>query len=290
MSYLSTPDLAALPAPQVLQAIDPEEELVAIKAQLITLGHENGLDFEPILQLESEPLSMLLEAFIYSAALLRGRINDTAKSLLLAFSQGEDLDHLAAFANVTRQSEESDDALRERHLASFAAPAAGSKKSYLARALKAYPEAASIGFHKTRDNAGRTIQHIVVAAAEGQTAPYEAVSAIRSSVTAEDAGPASDIIRVHAASIMPFDLHLKISIGAGPDANLIKSAAEKAVLAFVRARYGVGQSIPANGVEGAAYVANVLRVESLTPLEDITPDNMSAAWCTNLRIDVETLS
>ena len=64
--------------------------------------------------LESDPVVKLLELYAYRESLIRARINNAAKSQLLAFATGADLDHLAAFYGVKRQDDELDKRLRMR--------------------------------------------------------------------------------------------------------------------------------------------------------------------------------
>jgi phage-related baseplate assembly protein len=114
-----TIDLGGLPAPDIIEALDYEQIVDELKQQLIS----RNADFSELLQLESEPLTIAIEAFAYRELLLRQQINEAVRSNLLAFAQGADLDQLGAFYGVIRQSSnggdegnsgESDDVLRVR--------------------------------------------------------------------------------------------------------------------------------------------------------------------------------
>lgn len=105
-----TIDLGGLPAPNIIQALDYELIVEQLKQQLIS---HNG-DYAELLALESEPLTIAIEAFAYRELLLRQQINEAVRSNLLAFAQGADLDQLGAFYGVTRQSSEIDEAMRLR--------------------------------------------------------------------------------------------------------------------------------------------------------------------------------
>lgn len=52
--------------------------------------------------LESDPVTKLLEVASYIKLGNRARVNDAAKSQLLAYAIGADLDHLAANVNLKR--------------------------------------------------------------------------------------------------------------------------------------------------------------------------------------------
>jgi len=127
-------DLSALPAPLVVEPLDFERVLADIKADLL-LRYPDAAD---VLDLESEPLCKLMEAFAYRELLYRARVNDAARAHLLAFATASDLDHLAALFGVTRQSDESDDRLRQRLQLRIAALAGqGTREHYEYHALTA---------------------------------------------------------------------------------------------------------------------------------------------------------
>ncbi|MFP3028328.1 MAG: baseplate assembly protein J, partial [Wolbachia sp.] len=63
---------------------------------------------------ESDPAIKVLEVAAWRELLLRERINEVAKSNLLKFAKGEDLDNLAEFYGVERQKEEEDERFRKR--------------------------------------------------------------------------------------------------------------------------------------------------------------------------------
>ncbi|MCX8018636.1 MAG: baseplate assembly protein, partial [Rhodocyclaceae bacterium] len=107
---MSVIDLSHLPPPAVVETLDYEAILASLKADLSARLPE----LAPVLQLESEPLVKLLQVAAWRELVLRQRINEAAKSQLLAFATGSDLDHLAAFYGVARLPQEDDEALRGR--------------------------------------------------------------------------------------------------------------------------------------------------------------------------------
>jgi phage-related baseplate assembly protein len=119
-------DLAALPAPAVVEPLDFERILADIKADLL----RRLPDLADALALESEPLVKLMEAFAYRELLYRARVNDAARAHLLAFAAGGDLDQLAALFGVVRQQDETDDRLRARLQLRIAALAGQGTREY----------------------------------------------------------------------------------------------------------------------------------------------------------------
>ncbi|MFH7191571.1 baseplate assembly protein, partial [Klebsiella pneumoniae] len=53
--------------------------------------------------LESEPVVKMLQENVYRELLLRQRINEAARAVMVAYSGGDDLDNLGANNNVQRR-------------------------------------------------------------------------------------------------------------------------------------------------------------------------------------------
>lgn len=105
-----TINLNQLPPPKVVEELS-FESLVAEHKQAL-------LDRQPsvanVINLESEPLVKQLEVFSYREMLIRQRINQAARSNLLAYAQDTDLDHKGAFYDLARLPNENDDRYRQR--------------------------------------------------------------------------------------------------------------------------------------------------------------------------------
>ena len=124
--------LGNLPAPAVVEALDYESYLASLRADLIARHPEAA----GVLALESEPLNKLLQVFAYRELLLRARVNDAARAVMLPWAVGTDLDSLAARYDLARLPGEDDERLRTRVLMGYhALSAAGSASSWRLRAL-----------------------------------------------------------------------------------------------------------------------------------------------------------
>lgn len=101
---ITTPiDLSQLPFPGVVEVIDYETLLAERKAALIALFPvEQQADIAATLELESEPMTIHLQENAYREVVLRQRINDAARALMLAYAKGGDLDQLVAWFGVQR--------------------------------------------------------------------------------------------------------------------------------------------------------------------------------------------
>ncbi len=116
---------ANLPEPDVLKMPTYEQVL----AENVTLFTSLVPDYEP---LDSDPYQLMLQAFAYRELHLRQAFNNKFKSQLLLYSEGSDLDLLAADEyQLARLDGEEDDAFRERILRSLDGySTAGSIESY----------------------------------------------------------------------------------------------------------------------------------------------------------------
>lgn len=100
---MATIDLSQLPAPDVVESLDYETLLAERKATLISLYPADQQDaVARTLTLESEPIVKLLQENAYRELILRQRINEAAKAVMVAYSMDGDLDQLGANNGVPR--------------------------------------------------------------------------------------------------------------------------------------------------------------------------------------------
>ena len=100
---MATIDLSQLPAPNVVEPLDYETLLAERKATLISLYPADQQDaVARTLTLESEPIVKLLQENAYRELILRQRINEAAKAVMVAYALDADLDQLGVNNGVTR--------------------------------------------------------------------------------------------------------------------------------------------------------------------------------------------
>jgi phage-related baseplate assembly protein len=100
---MATIDLSQLPAPDVVEMLDYETLLAERKATLISLyPEEQQAAIARTLALESEPIVKLLQENAYREVILRQRINEAAKAVMVAYALDDDLDQLGANNGVER--------------------------------------------------------------------------------------------------------------------------------------------------------------------------------------------
>ena len=90
-------NLQNLPYPNVIEELSFNELLKGIKELF-----KSYLNDEEITLLESDRFSALLETLAYRELLLRARINESVKSMLLPYASGTDLDNVVAIYGIER--------------------------------------------------------------------------------------------------------------------------------------------------------------------------------------------
>ncbi len=296
MSAFTAINLDRLPAPEVIERKDFETILGEIKAWLIQ--RDPGL--EPILGLESEPIIKVIEAWAYREMLLRAEFDDAGRGNMLAFATGAQLDHLAAFYGVTRQVVqqgdgsavppvpellEDDARFRSRvQLALEGFTTAGSRGSYVFWGLSASPLVKDIGVGSPTP--GQVL--ITVLGTEGDGTPADAVlTAVEAQLNDEDVRPLTDWVVVQAATIIAYDLAASLTLYEGPDAEVVRQAAEEAVTTYVTDCHRLGHDITISGLHAALHQPGVQKVTLARPAADIVVATSQAAYCGSIDVVVE---
>ena len=103
MKTFAAIDLSLLPAPSVVEPLDYEQIFAERKAYAVSLWPANQqAEVAATLELESEPLTKLLQENAYRETIWRQRVNEAALATMLASAKGADLDQVAANYNVQR--------------------------------------------------------------------------------------------------------------------------------------------------------------------------------------------
>ncbi|MES9873157.1 MAG: baseplate J/gp47 family protein [Candidatus Sedimenticola sp. 6PFRAG7] len=294
MSGFSAIDLSRLPAPDVVEQLDFEDLLQRIKADF----SERTPKLAAVLDLESEPLVKLIESAAYTALHLRQRVNDAARSVMLAYALGTDLDNLAALFGVERllidegdadanppipATYEDDERLRRRiQLSLEGHTTAGPVGSYLFWGLSADSKARDIGVASPEP--GQVL--ITVLSTEGDGKPDQALlDAVSATLNHEDVRPLTDQVQVQAAEVIDYTLRADLTFYAGPDSAVVLQAAEQAVRDYINEHHRLGHDITRSGLYAALHQAGVQNVVINSPAEDIEVAPHQAAHCNALHIN-----
>lgn len=289
---MSTIELSALPAPQVLEDLDFEEiyqgELTAFRQYM----GDNWTAF-----LESDPVTKLLELGAYRRVQNRARVNDAAKALLLAYAQGSDLDQLAANVRLQRlvvQAEdlaavppvaavlEEDDALRERvQLVYEGLTTAGPRNSYILHARNA----SGLVADATAESPSPAEVVVTVLGLDGDgSAGAELLETVRVKLSDDDVRPVGDRLTVQSAQILRYRIDAVVYMaGNGPENEATLAECKNRLLAWVNQRRRLGVEVARSGVDAQLHISGVSRVD-LNNWNDIRPSKAQAAWCEDVTV------
>lgn len=120
--------------PSIIQALDPEETFQLLMAAYVQLRPE----FAELADLDSTPEAKALQAVAYRVFHLEARVNTVYQSFLIEYASGTALDALAAFYDVERLEDETDERLQRRtQLAISGRSGGGPMERYLSEVLAA---------------------------------------------------------------------------------------------------------------------------------------------------------
>ena len=283
MSRFSAIDLSQLAAPQLIDGLDFETILAAIKADFRGRVAAAGLAYD-VDGIETDPVIVALEVAAYRELILRAMVNDKARSALLAFATGSDLDHLAAPFGVVRMTGESDDRLRVRaQIAPEAFASAGPAGAYVFHALSVSTEIAAAAALSPAEGRVR----VVLAGTAGTAVSDETLGLVADRLAETDIKPLTDVVLVRRADVAAVPVEAILSIARGPDPATIAASAAAAVAAYFNRRYKVGAGIFRSGLIAALSVGGVDSVDLIEPQGDVLPGDTGIAVAGTVSIETD---
>ncbi len=294
MSRFVAVDLTGLTPPDVVETLVYEDILEELKADCVARMEAAGVEYN-VQTLESDPVVKVLEVAAYRELLLRARVNDAARAIMLAFAQKNDLDHLGVYYGVVRQLVqaatsttpavyETDTRLRSRvQLAPEALSTAGPEGAYVFHTMTVDPTIKSVQVYSPTPGE----VHVLPLTSVGNGIPSaNLLSAIRSRLAEEDIRPLTDMVYVRAPAVQNFTISVNLSIADGPDPLVVKAASVASINAYLASRHKVGTPIMLSGIIAAAMTAGVEDVTVLSPTADIEPAEDEVAYATSITVNV----
>ncbi len=226
-------DLSQLPAPQIVDVPDFETLLAERKAEFVALHPKDEQEAViRTLELESEPVTKLLQENAYRELLLRQRINEAAQAVMVAYAMGSDLDQLAANYNVKRLTVtpadnnavppvaavmESDEALRLRVPAAFEGlSVAGPTAAYEFHARSADGRVADAS--ATSPAPAEVVLTVLSREGDG-TAEKDLLDVVEKALNSENVRPVADRLTVRSAEIIPYRVEATIFLYGSSNSN-----------------------------------------------------------------------
>ncbi|EMO0706889.1 baseplate assembly protein [Escherichia coli] len=295
-----TIDLSQLPPPVVVEPLDFETLFAQRKAAFIAMYPEDEQEeIARTLELESEPITMLLEENCYRELLLRQRVNEAARAVMLAYSTDSDLDNLAVNFNVERLTiqEEDDSVTPPIEAVMESDPDLRTRTQQAFEGLSvAGPTAAYEFWGRSADGRVADISAvsptpacvtISVLSREGDgTASDDLLSVVAAALNDEEVRPVADRVTVQSAEIVPYQIDAMLYIYPGPEAEPVRQASEQQLQAYIAAQNRLGRDIRLSAIYAALHVEGVQRVELAQPVADIVLSDYQASHCTEYTITV----
>lgn len=117
-----------------------------------------------------------------------------------------------------------------------------------------------------------------------QAAPASLASTAQAALSEDDVRPLTDRPRVQPGTATPFQISAIIEPEAGPDADLVLTAAQARLDAAIKAARKLGGELPLSAIYAALHVPGARRVRLLAPAADIVCDKRHYPDCTGIQL------
>lgn len=284
-------DLSRVPAPQVVETLSAEQILAEMLDDLL----DRYPEFSALV--ESEPAIKLLEVAAYRELLLRQRINEAAKAVMLPYALGTDLDNLGALFGVERlitdpgdptavppvpPTYEKDPEFRYRiQLSLEGLSTAGPEGAYIYHALSA--SGLVLDASAISPSPGEVLVTVLSRTANGVATP-ELLATVYAAINAESVRPLTDYVQVQSAAITDYAIEATLYFYAGPDREVVLANAQAAAEAYAAAQHRLGRDVTLSGLYAALHQPGVQRVELTSPTASIVVGRQGATYCTGITL------
>ena len=294
---MSTVDFSQLPEPNLIQELDYESIFNERKEKFIALYPATEQNqWRTILNRESDPVVKVLQENAYLELLYRNKCNADARSLLLAYAEGSDLDHLAlteyglirlivtpADNSVVPPSPaiyESDERLRERCLLSFdGMNTTGSANAYRYFALSA--DGRVDGIKVRSDDVNPYLLDIVITQVDSLNgeASAELITAVQKALDPDHVRPVCDRPTVKSSSATNYQIEAQLYVGKNAEDALLLEAANIRLDKYIKNAQKNGESIYRSAIFAALHVDGIQRVVITSPANDLVMDSYHHPFC-----------
>jgi len=289
----TTVNLSELQAPAVVETLDYEAILSAMLADLQAR--------DPVFTalVESDPAYKILEVAAYRELLIRQRVNDASKAVMLAFATGADLDQIGANYNVARltidpgnpvavppvpPTLETDEDFRNRILLSLEGyTTAGSVGAYQFHALSADGDVKDVGVASPPLVPGQVNVSVLSNTGDG-TPDAGLIATVLAALNAETVRPLCDTVIVQAAEVVDYAITAVLKTYPGSGQEAVLSAAISAATKYAADMHRMGRDITRSGIFAALHQPGVQNVALSSPAADIVIGWNQAPWCTAVNV------
>jgi phage-related baseplate assembly protein len=293
-SAISTLDLSQLASPDAIETISYEAIFADMLARLQSLDPDG---FDALVA--SDPAYKILQVAAYYVMLERQKKNDGVRAVMLAYAGGADLDHIGANRGVSRllidagdpaalppvlPTYESDADYRRRiQLSPEGYTTAGSEGSYI------YHVSSASGLVKDvqviSPDKGKVTVFVLSREGNG-TAPQQLLNIVAAAVNAEYVRPLTDEVAVTSASVINYSITAELVMYPGPDAEVVRQAAEDALRAYVASVHRIGYDHALSGIDAALHRPGVMRVNRAEPSETLVASNGEVFFANEIKVTI----
>lgn len=293
MSTFTQIDLSTLPAPDVIEELSFETIFSAMLADL----QARDPAFSALV--ESDPAYKILEVAAYRELLVRQRVNDAARAVMLAYATGADLDQLGALLGVARfeldpgdpeavppiaPTMESDTEFRRRiQLSLEGFSVAGPRGAYIFHGLSA--DADVLDISATSPTPGNVTISVLSRVGNG-AASSSLLAAVSAKLNADEIRPLTDQVTVQSASIVNYSVHAHLYVYPGPDSSVVLQKALDALDVYIAQVHRIGQDVTLSGIYSALHQPGVQRVDLIQPNANVVISATQASHCTGINVTV----
>lgn len=286
-------DLSQLAPPDLVETLDFETILAEMLADL------RARDATFTAMVESDPAYKILEVAAFREVLIRQRVNDAAKAVMVAYATGADLDQIAANYDVARllitpadettippteAVYESDDDFRLRIILSLEGyTTAGSKGSYIFHALSASGDCKDVAVTSLTPG---TVNVAVLSRQGTGAAPAATIQAVIDALNTEVVRPLCDTVLVTSAQIVNYSIAASLTLFPGTGQAEVLAAAQAAAEAYAAEQHRLGRDITKSGIFAALHQPGVQNVALTSPAADIVNAWNQAPWCTGITVTI----
>lgn len=286
-------DLSQLPAPDVVEQIDFE----TIVSEMVSDLQARDASYSALV--ESDPAYKVIEVAAYREVLLRQRMNDACKAIMLAFAKRKDLDQIGANYDCERLTitpeddttipptpavMEEDDAYRARiQLSMQGYSCAGPNGAYQYFAKSASGDVLDVSV--TSPTPGTVLISVLSQTGNG-TAPQPTIDAVTLALSAEDVRPLCDTVEVGSVQVIQYSVRAVLTVLEGYDEPTVVANAIASVTAYTKARHKNGRSVTVAMLNAALGVAGVENVTLQAPgiTADLVISKTQASYCTAISV------
>lgn len=293
---MSAIDFSQLPAPDVIEAVSYEAILAERKADFLSrLPSDLQETVAAALARESEPITKLLEESAYREMVLRQRVNDAARAVMVPLAGENDLVNLGAYVGVQRLTvAEADlstipptpavledvEALRQRIPEAFEGMSvAGPMKAY-----RFHAESADGRIADTWPYSPAPCEVVVPVLVNGGNgvAPADVLAKVSAALSAEDVRPLGDLVTVKSITPVPYRIVATLYLPTGAEAEPVLAAARARADALAYAAKRCYRSVVRAAINDALFVSGVLDVRIDEPAANIPIARDEAAYCSDI--------